>query len=224
MGEAKGLIAVGIVTLVILIGGVFLLSKGGNTPSKPVIVDKSVLVSADSHQTASASAQITIVEFGDYRCPACKEAYPAAKQIIKDYGDKINFVFRNYPFLPDSAIDSAPNASTLAANSAECAADQGKFWQMHDWLYDNQPDESNIKMYNVTDLTKAAVSLGVDETKFKSCLSSKTDNGRVQADYAAGQLANVTGTPSFFVNGQLLSGVPTYDDLKSVIDQLLKGK
>lgn len=222
MGEAKGLIAVSIVTLIILIGGVFLLSKGGNTPQKPVKVDQSILVNSDSHQTTNASRSVTIVEFGDYRCPACKQAYPAIKQIVKNYGDKINFVFRNYAFLPDSAIDKTPNASFLAANAAECAADLGKFWEMHDYLYQNQPPETDIKMYNVDTLTQAAASMDLDTKKFKECLTNKADNNRVQNDFAAGQLAHVSGTPSFFVNGQLLPGVPAYNDFKSIIDQLLK--
>ena len=224
MDEAKGLIITGIVTLLILGGGIFFLTKGnGQTTATPKPVNPAILIDSNSHQT-NPGANVTIVEFGDYRCPACKAAFPAAQQVIKDYGTKINFVFRNYPFLPDSATNSNPTASTLAANAAECAADLGKFWEMHDWFYENQPDETNIKMYNVDDITKAAGTLGMDTTKFKVCLSTKSDNARVQSDYAAGQEAGVTGTPSFFINGSLLPGVPSYQDFKSILDQLLSQK
>ncbi len=226
MEEAKGLIITGIVTVVILVGGILLLSKGGggNSNKTPSPVNPDVLIHADSHQTASASAKVSIVEFGDYRCPACKEAYPVAKQVIKDYGSKINFVFRNYAFLPDSPTNSTPNASTLAANAAECASDQNKFWEMHDYFYDHQPPETDISMYTVDTLTKDANTLGIDTVKFKSCLTAKVDNGRVQKDFADGQIAGVTGTPSFFINGSLLPGVPTYNDFKGIIDQILAQK
>ncbi len=220
MGEAKGLIITGLVTLLILGGGIFLVSKNSSAPSKPNPVNMSILINANSHQT-NRQAKVTVVEFGDYRCPACKEAYPTTKQILKDYGDKINFVFRNYAFLPDSVSNSSTTASTLAANAAECASDEGKFWEMHDYFYENQPDESNIHMYNVDTLTKAAVSLRMDENKFKSCLTNKTDNAKVQQDFADGQLAGITGTPTFFINGQALSGIPNYIDFKSAIDPLL---
>lgn len=219
MEGAKGLIITGIITIAILVGGIVLVSKGGGEV-KPTIVDQSILVNSDSHQT-NPGKKVTIVEFGDYRCPACKEAYPTTQQIIKDYGDKVNFVFRNYAFLPDSATNSNPNASTLAANAAECAADENKFWEMHDYLYKNQPAESDISMYTVDNLVKAAETLKIDKTKFKECLSNKKDNNRVQKDFADGQLAKVAGTPTFFVNGQLLPGIPSYDNFKSIIDTLL---
>lgn len=225
MESAKGLIITGVITLVILIGGIFLVSKGGsNTNQKPTIVDSKILVRDDSHQTATAGAnpKVTIVEFGDYRCPACKQAYPVAKQLISDYGSRINFVFRNFAFLPDTAGGTTTNASTLAANSAECASDQNKFWEMHDYLYQNQPDESDIKMYTIDNMTKAVGTLGMNTEKFKQCLSNKTHDDRVKADYVDGQVAGVTGTPTFYINGQKIPGVPTLDQFKSVVDALLK--
>lgn len=229
MEEAKGLIITGLVTLLILGGGIFLLSKKNANPAKtPAPVNPALLVHEDSHQT-NPNAKVTIVEFGDYRCPACKAAYPATKQIIKDYAEgtssaygKVNFVFRNFPFLPDSSLNPSPIASTLAANAAECASDLGKFWEMHDYLYANQPDETNIKMYNIDDLTKAAGTLGMDTTKFKACLSAKTDNDRVQKDLADGTALNVNATPTFYINGAFMQGVPSYQDFKSILDQLLK--
>jgi len=220
VGEAKGLIITGIVTVAILVGGIFFLSKGSSSPSKPVVISSNILISKDSHQT-NPNAKVTIVEFGDYRCPACKEAYPTVKQVLNDYGNKINFVFRNYAFIPDPGA-STTNASTLAANAAECASDQSKFMEMHDYLYANQPAETDASIYNLDNLTKVAGTLGIDTGKFKTCLSNKTDDARVKQDFADGQLAQITGTPSFFVNGQLLPGIPSYTDFKLIIDQLIK--
>lgn len=221
MESAKGLIITAVVTLLVLVGGVILLSKGGSSPKKPVIVDANILIGSGSYQT-NKGAKITIVEFGDYRCPACKQAFPIMQQVLKDYGNKVNFIFRNFAFLPDSTTNATPNASTLAANAALCAGDQGKFWEMHDFFYQNQPPETDISMYNLDTLTKDASTLGVDQNKFKACLTSKADDSKVKADLADGQLAGVTGTPSFFVNGQMLPGVPMYNDFKSLIDSLLK--
>src|SRR5581483_11633084 len=97
MEGSKGLIITVVVTLVILVGGAIFLSRGG-VEQKPIVVDSKILVRDYSHQTATAGAnpKVTVVEFGDYRCPACKAVYPAAKQLITDYANKINFVFRNY--------------------------------------------------------------------------------------------------------------------------------
>lgn len=228
MKGAKGLIITGVITLIILVGGIIFLGRGGSGSASqtPKTVDQGILVRSESHRIyatdSAAVSKVTIVEFGDYRCPACKDVYQVTKQIIKDYGEKINFVFRNYAFLPDSATNRATNASTLAANAAECAGDQNKFWEMHDWLYTNQPPETDIKIYNVDFLTKAAKDLGVDEAKFKTCLTNKTFDNKVKADYADGQLAGIVGTPSFFVNGQLMQGVPTYENFKTAIDAALK--
>lgn len=215
----KGLLVTGAITILILIGGIFLLS-GNDASQTPKIVDQNILIKENSHQT-SPGASVTIVEFGDYRCPACKASFPEMKKIVDEYKEKVNFVFRHFAFLPDSVTNQSPNASTLAANAAECAADQGKFWEMHDWLYENQPDESKIEMYNIDNLTKNAVTLGMDEAKFKKCLQDKTFDNVVKADYADGQLAGVSGTPSFYINGKYLPGVPMYEDLKSAIESIL---
>src|ERR1700682_3920459 len=95
MDEAKGLIITGIVTAVILIGGIFLVSKNG-APNKPAVANPALLIRSDSHQT-NPSAKITIVEFGDYQCPACGQAFPITEQVLQNYGNKVNFVFRNFP-------------------------------------------------------------------------------------------------------------------------------
>jgi protein-disulfide isomerase len=227
MDEAKGLIITIVVTLLVLGGGIFLISRGGTTSngaqSNGVTVDQAVLIHQDSHQT-NPGALVNIVEFGDYRCSACKEVFPITQQIIKDYGTQINFVFRNYAFLPDSSLDTSPTASTLAANAAECAADLGKYWEMHDWLYTNQPAETDIKPYTVDNLTKVAGDLKMDKTKFMSCLTNKTNNGRVEVDNKDAQTVRINGTPTFFVNGQMMNGVPTYQDFKPAIENILNKK
>ncbi len=223
MGEAKGLIITGLVTLLILGGGIFLLSKNSNNPSAtPAPANPALLVHTDSHQTATASAevkslpagrQVTIVEFGDYQCPACGQAYPITKQVLKDYGDKINFVFRNFP------LPQHKNAQ-ISAEAAEAANAQGKFWQMHDKLYETQADwgESDKPLDKFLVYAK---DLGLDVNKFKADVTGNKYQKFIDSDTADGTALNVNATPTFYINGGSLPGIPSYNDFKSIIDQIL---
>jgi protein-disulfide isomerase len=164
----------------------------------------------------SASAKVTIVEFADFRCTFCEQFFTNTEsQIISDYVNtgKVKFAFRNFAFLGPASI--------TAADAAECANDQGKFWEYHDYLYKNQPSESDTSMYNTDTLTQAAVSLGMDGNTFRACLDGKTDEAKANADLADGQKAGVSGTPSFFINGTSLVGAEPYSAFKTVIDQEL---
>lgn len=161
-------------------------------------------------------AKVTIVEFADFRCPFCEQFFTQTEsQIIKDYVDtgKVKFAFRQYAFLGP--------ASVIAANAAECANDQGKFWEFHDYLYKNQPPETDTSMYNTDTLTQTATSLGIDGNTFRSCLDGKKDDSKAAGDLADGQKAGVNGTPTFFVNGTSLVGAQPYSSFKTLIDQEL---
>jgi len=164
-----------------------------------------------------ADAKVTIIEFADFRCPFCEQFFSQTEpQIIKNYVDtgKAKFAFRHYAFLGPASI--------VASDASECANDQGKFWEFHDYLYKNQPDESNTSMYNTDTMTKAAVSMGMNGAKFKTCLSTKADDAKVQQDLSDGQKAGVSGTPAFFVNGQFISGAQPYSVFQQAIDAALK--
>jgi protein-disulfide isomerase len=164
----------------------------------------------------NANAKVTIVEFADFRCPFCEQYFTQTEpQIVKDYVDtgKVKLAFRQYAFLGP--------ASVIAADAAECANDQGKFWEFHDYLYKNQPAETDTSMYNTDSLTQAAVSLGMNGDTFRSCLDGKKDDSKAAADLADGQKAGVTGTPTFIVNGTSLVGAQPYSAFKTVIDQEL---
>jgi predicted outer membrane repeat protein len=164
-----------------------------------------------------ANAKVTIIEFADFRCPYCEQfSSQTMPQIVTNYINtgKAKFAFRNYAFLG--------SASTVAADASECANDQGKFWAFHDYLYKNQPDESNTTMYNTDTLTKEAAALGMDGTKFSNCLSSKADDAKVQQDLADGQKAGVSGTPAFFINGTFINGAEPYSVFQQAIDAALK--
>ncbi len=160
-----------------------------------------------------ADAKVKIVAFEDFRCPFCDRFFKDTEpQIIKDYVDtgKAVIYFRNYQFLGPASI--------VAGNAGECANEQGKFWEYHDYLYQNQPDESDTSMYTTDKLTSIAVNLGLDENKFKSCLDSKKYDKNLSDDLNAGQQAGVNGTPTTFINGLSVVGAQPYAAFKTIID------
>lgn len=162
------------------------------------------------------NAKVHIVEFADLRCPFCEQFFKNTEpQIIKDYVDtgKATFSFRSYAFLG--------SASTVAANAAECANAQGKFWDFHNYMYQHQPDESDTSMYTVDNLTNIAGQLGMDTAQFQSCLSANQYDSKQAADMADGQKAGVTGTPTIFINGLPIVGAQPYAAFQQVIDQEL---
>lgn len=163
------------------------------------------------------NAKVTIVEFADLRCPFCHQFFTdTLPQIKKDYIDtgKVKIYWRHYEFLGPPSI--------VAGNAAECANEQGKFWDMHDYLYQNQPAESDTSLFTTDKLTDIATNqLGLNGDQFRSCLDGKKYDKNVSADLADGQKAGVSGTPTFFVNGTSLVGAQPYSAFKTIIDQEL---
>jgi len=172
-----------------------------------------IQVAATGPAKGPAGAPVTIVEFSDFQCPYCSRVKPAIDQIVSTYGDKVRIVFRHYP-LPIHPF--APKA----AEAAICADDQGKFWAMHDALFANQ----NEATLGVEGLKKTAAGLGLDATKFNTCLDSGANAAKVQADLAAGNAVGVNGTPAFFVNGRSISGAQPFEQFKQLIDDELARK
>ena len=169
--------------------------------SKPASVD-------DDAVKGNKSAKVTIIEFSDFECPFCGRFYTQTyKQLVKEYVDtgKVKYVFRDFP------LNFHKNAQK-ASEAAECADDQGLFWEMHDKLFENQ------QVLDVTSLKKYAKDLGANTKKFDECLDSGKYYSEVQKDLADGQASGVSGTPAFFVNGKLISGAQPFSAFKSVID------
>ncbi len=164
----------------------------------------------------TTGAKVQIVAFEDMRCPFCKQFFDNTEsQLIKEYVDsgKATFAFRQYEFLGP--------ASLVAGNAIECANDQNKFWEMHDYLYKNQPSETDTSMYTSDNLSQIAGTLGMDATQFKGCMDNKTDDKKMQDDIAAGQKAGVSGTPTFYINGKQLVGAQPLSAIETVVNQEL---
>jgi protein-disulfide isomerase len=151
-------------------------------------------VSAQDHAAGPEDAPVTLVEYGDYECPYCGMAYPIVKRAQRALGTELRFVFRNFPL-----AESHPHAR-LAAQAAEAAGAQGKFWEMHDALFEHQ------NALELEDLVSYAKSLGLDTVKFARELEAGTYAKRVRDDFRNGVRSGVNGTPTFFVNGSRYDG------------------
>ncbi len=167
-------------------------------------------VQADGFPTLGpVDAPVTIVEFSDFECPHCARVGPTLKQIAEEYGDKVRLVFRNFP------LPNVHNAAQDASEAALCAADQGKFWEMHDAIF---ADQGNL---SVPRLKEIAGSLGLDQPRFDKCLDSHMHADKVAADVRDGARAGVTGTPAFFINGRPLSGAVPFETIAETVEEEL---
>jgi protein-disulfide isomerase len=210
--EVKIIGGISIVTLILVIGAAILFGgKSTAAPTEP-IANTEALIRKNSHQT-NPKASVTLVEFGDFQCPACYAAYPTIEKIEEEYKGKINFVFRHFP------LTQHKNAKQ-AAETAEAAGAQGKFFEMYRMLYTNQKDwgESDKAMEYFTQYAKA---LRLDMDKFAADLKSNKYEKQIQNDTSDGYAVGVNATPTFFVNGVPVQGGVTYDELKEKIDDAL---
>ena len=184
------------------------------------VVGEKVDVSVDDDAfIGNPKAKVTVVEFSDFQCPFCRSFWSGAyQQIKKEYVDtgKIKFVFRDYP-LPFHP------AGQVSAESAECADEQGKFWEMHDKIFQEQTKQgTGTVTYGVTELKKWASQIGLDSAKFNQCLDSGKYKSEVEKDLADGSAYGVSGTPTLFINGKPVVGAQPFSVFKAVIDDELK--
>lgn len=190
----------------------------GSAPQAPqqrenVKVDKGTLPALGDQ-----NAKVTIVEFSDFQCPFCRSFFTAAfPELKKEYIDtgKVALYYRHFP------LDFHPSAN-ISAQASECANEQGKFWQMHDKMYDEQGKQgTGTIQYTKDDLKKWAADLGLNTGSFNECLDSEKYKDKVAKDLTDGTAAGVSGTPTFFVNGTELVGAQPFSAFKAVIDQKL---
>ena len=167
-------------------------------------------VSARDHAQGPANAPLTLVEYGDYQCPYCGAAYPVVKQLQKAFGKKLRFVFRNFP------LTQAHPYALIAAEAAEAAALQGKFWEMHDLIYERQ------EILEADILPRWAQEVGLDLEKFGTAIRQGDITKRIKEDRMSGINSGVNGTPSFFINGTRHDDAPDYDSLAAALEQQLE--
>ncbi len=163
----------------------------------------------DDPSVGPANARVTVVEFSDFECPFCKQAFPIVRELMASYGDRVRFIYRDFP------VSEVHTQAQKAAEAGACAHAQGKFWQLHDKIFQNAPRMSvpNLKQY--------AKEAGLNTTQFDACLDSDTFANEVIEDHADGVALGVRGTPTWFFNGRKVEGVIPRDIFVQILDQLL---
>ena len=168
-----------------------------------------VAVAATDPSLGAATAPVTIVEFSDFQCPFCQRAVPTLKQIRAKYGDKVRVVWKDFP------LTQIHPQAFKAAEAGRCAAEQGKFWELHDQMFGNQ------QALQPEALKKYAADMGLDAPKFDQCLDSSKYAEVVRDGVAAGQKLGVNSTPTLYINGRVLQGAQPFETFAAMIDDEL---
>ncbi len=163
-------------------------------------------VGPGDHIQGNKKAPVTLVEYGDYECPYCGQAYPVVKQIQKHFGNQLLFAFRNFP------LTQVHPYAEMAAETAEFAADSDRFWEMHDLIYENQSSLSPEF------LLELAQSLELSVKDLEVAIAKKKYAPKIEKDVMSGVRSGVNGTPTFFINGQRYNGPFDFEDLVAAID------
>jgi protein-disulfide isomerase len=165
-----------------------------------------VAVAAVGPAKGPADAPVTIIEFSDFQCPYCKRALPTLSQLLEKYPEKIRVVYRHLP------LEGIHPRARPAAAASVCAEDQGRFWDYHDLVFENN------RALEDADLESYAGRAGLDVESFKQCIADGRHRERIDADIEAATQAGITGTPAFVVNGIVMRGAKPLDDFAVVID------
>ncbi len=214
--ETKILGIIFFLTAVLLFGGIFFLSRGSS--QSPQGVESAAVSQIDyskGEKIGSSSAKVKLVEFSDLQCPACQAAEPSVKKVRADYPEEVQLIYRHFP-LPQHIHGRE------AATFAEAAALQGKFWEMHDKLFDTQAEWSGLDDNGATAFFLGlAKQLNLDENKINQALVDNGLKARIDGDVAEGNRLGVNSTPTFFVNGRKVN-LQSFDDLNTAVAEELK--
>lgn len=226
--EIKVVVGIVIATIVIIVGGLWLAGGSQTTGIAPgVKVNPAVLIRAGLPLISGSSTRpttgdeasssvVTLVEFGDFDCPACMTYASTLKKIVAHYDSKVQLIFRTFPIHPTAAADSLV---------ALAAGNQGKFWEMYDLLYEKQNEWTSYGADKTALFTKYATSLGLDITKFNADLKNVANKAVVDQDNADAITLGIDRTPTLFINGSAAIGALSYESLVSLIDaELAKAK
>ena len=209
----KNKISLWLVVAVVIIGSIFAIIKLASlSPSSESNLTASA-ISDNENARGDKTAKVTLIEYSDFQCPACASYYPILKKVNGDLSAQVRFAYRHFPLLQHK------NAK-LAATVAEASGKQGKFWEMHDIIFQNQSDWSEEKNASVI-FAKYAVEIGLNLEQFQSDLDSDEIKAKIESDYKSGIRAGVNSTPSFFLNGKKMENPRNYDDFKNAIEQAL---
>ena len=205
-----------VIVAVIVVGGIVLINIGNNAANAPV-ENTDTLARPENARIGPADAKVTVVEFGDFQCPACRAAEPIVQQVLSRYKDNPNFsfVYRNFP------LTSIHKNALLASEISLAAKAQGKFWEMHDRLYVTQDQWATSD--NALDMFLGyAGEPGLDVNEMRSSVEAQEFTSEIQTDVDDGAVLRVPGTPTFFVNGMRQQSTPTFAEFTELIETELQ--
>jgi protein-disulfide isomerase len=216
--------------IVLILGGLIAYSRLNSPSANVASIDSNSIIAASEdngqiadHTFGKTDSKVILIEYGDFQCPSCGGAHPQIKEITEEYKDKILFIFRNFPL-----TTIHPNARASSA-AAEAAGQQGKYWEMHNLVFEKQDEWKALTGQERTDkFVSYALSLDLDKNRFVADMASASINQKISFDQALGKKSGVDATPTFFLNGEQLdseiSGSLVQGDtekLKALLDSKL---
>jgi protein-disulfide isomerase len=208
---------------VVILGSLIFLSRQnraevGDVNTKEIVKASAASGNIADHVYGATEGKVVLVEYGDFQCPSCQAAYPILKELKEEFKDELTFIFRNNPI-----TQIHPNAKVAAA-AAEAAGLQGKFWEMHDKLFEQQNTWGNASIdERVSHMLAIAEEVGIkDMDKFKSDMESKAVSDKINFDLSLGRKDNVTGTPTILLNGEKVEDWADKDVFKQKIEDAIK--
>jgi len=218
LGLVSGIAILAVIGFVVVLGMYFNKDKdlltadlpgGNNTNTEGNQKEAQIKVAQDDNVRGNFEAPVTIVEFSDFQCSFCGRFHPTLQRILDDYPDQIRWVYKHFP------LDQIHPQARPAAEASECAAEQGKFWEFADGLFENQT------RFGESFYQELATQLGLNMSEFEDCVSLRKYQDKVESDLQEGIKAGVGGTPNSFINGQSIPGAASYEQIKSVVESIL---
>lgn len=200
--------------IIVAIVGLFIWGAAGSSASLPFqtgVIDQSDVVKGN------ASSTVVLMEYSDFQCPACRSYYPVIRQLVQQFGDRVAFVYRDYP------LSSIHANAEFAARAAQAARKQGKFWEMHDLLFEKQDEwasEGNVTKLEAT-FTNYAALIGINTEQFKTDWRSKEIKDYVRAEKTHAVKSGLVGTPTFFLGGKQIANPNSLEEFQTIIQNAL---
>jgi protein-disulfide isomerase len=209
-----------VVVVILAVGAAAYFSNGASTSTSDFVSTTVPPITSADHITGDATSSVSVIEYGDFECPACGEWEPLMEQLRQTYGNRVEFVFRNFPLYQIHPF------AMIGAQAAEAAALQGKYWQMHDLLYKDQAQWTANTTLTPADVVSQffngyAQSLGLNVTQFDTDINSSSVQARVQRDITTGNAADINHTPTFFINLQQIPNPSGLAQFEQILDQEL---
>lgn len=203
-----------LVVVAVLGLGLFGVWKFVSAPADPQGGNTALDITEKDWVKGSNGAPVTLIEYTDFQCPACAAYYPILNQLSEEMGDRVRIVIRHYPLMQihKNALPSA--------RAAEAAGRQGKFWEMHDLLFINQAEWSNAEDPMKSIFPAYAGRAGMDIERFRSDMQDATLDDKINEDRGTGNTMQITGTPSFFLNGEKLKNPSSIEEFKKAIERV----